>query len=267
MTLLALVAAAAAGGARADQIEDPRPRQALTACASGDVARGVAILAELYAETHNPSFVFNQGRCYQQNGQLEPAAQRFREYLRVGKNEPAGDQLRAEGYIKEAEEGLARGRGRPPAKPAAAAPTAVSAPRPEPGAEPAIGLVELPPPAPDHRRALRVAGIALGAGGVVALAAGGFLSWRVMDKEKQVEARFRGDPGVVEGRALSRQLTAGGRLEIWQYVCYGLGAASLAGAATTVVLAGWPWQSDRASVSVTPVLASRSLGAQVRMGF
>src|SRR3954469_13153722 len=68
--------------------EDPRPARALTACAAGQVASGIALLAELYTETRDPTYVFNQGRCYQQNGQLVPAAERFREYLRVGKNEP-----------------------------------------------------------------------------------------------------------------------------------------------------------------------------------
>jgi hypothetical protein len=266
MSMLAVVAAAFAGGARADQIEDPRPRQALTACASGDVARGVAILAELYAETRIPAFVFNQGRCYQQNGQLEPAVQRFREYLRVGGNEPAADLQRAEAYIKEAEEGIARGRARanpqPPAPSPADSDTGASA-----APAPTIDLADARPAPSDHRRTLRMAGIALAAGSVATLAAGALLSWKVRAKEKEVESGFNGALGVVPGPMLSRQLRAGGRLETWQYICYGLGVASLAGAATTVVLAGWPWQTDGGAVTVAPVLAPNRLGAQVRLGF
>jgi hypothetical protein len=37
-------------------------RAAKTACLSGDHANGVAILAELYVKTNNPTFIFNQGR-------------------------------------------------------------------------------------------------------------------------------------------------------------------------------------------------------------
>ncbi|HEY7376850.1 MAG TPA: hypothetical protein VIF57_32125, partial [Polyangia bacterium] len=68
---------ASAGIARADDAagggEDKRPNTALAACASGDVNKGIAILGELYAETRNPAYVFNQGRCYQKNNKLEEA--------------------------------------------------------------------------------------------------------------------------------------------------------------------------------------------------
>jgi len=38
--------------------EDKRPTAALSACASGDVAKGIAILGELYAESRNPAYRF-----------------------------------------------------------------------------------------------------------------------------------------------------------------------------------------------------------------
>ena len=57
--------------------------------------QGIAILAQLYTETRAPAFVFNQGRCYQQNGQLEAARLRFAEYLRIGRGEPPADIQRA----------------------------------------------------------------------------------------------------------------------------------------------------------------------------
>jgi len=57
--------------------EDKRPNAALAACASGDVTKGIAILGELYAETRNPSYVFNQGRCFQKNNKLEQARGSF----------------------------------------------------------------------------------------------------------------------------------------------------------------------------------------------
>src|SRR5215468_10936598 len=107
--------------ARADDMpaagDDKRPTAALAACASGDVAKGIAILGELYAETRNPAYVFNQGRCFQKNNQLEQARGSFTEYIRIGTNEPPEDIQRAQGFVKEIDEALARRRANEPATP------------------------------------------------------------------------------------------------------------------------------------------------------
>ncbi|HEX7508530.1 MAG TPA: hypothetical protein VF550_17280 [Polyangia bacterium] len=62
--------------------KDNRKRVAKTACLAGDYSKGVALLAELYVETNDPMFIFNQGRCFEQNGLYEDAVTRFREYQR-----------------------------------------------------------------------------------------------------------------------------------------------------------------------------------------
>jgi hypothetical protein len=62
---------------------DPREATAKEACSTGKVDEGAELLAKLFTETANPVFVFNQGRCYEQNGRMEQAIQRFREYLRL----------------------------------------------------------------------------------------------------------------------------------------------------------------------------------------
>ena len=67
---------------------DAKKRAAKTACLSGDYTKGVALLAEIYVDTNNPIYLFNQGRCFQQNGRYEEAVTRFREYQR--KNADAG---------------------------------------------------------------------------------------------------------------------------------------------------------------------------------
>jgi hypothetical protein len=72
-----LAAPAAAAAAK-----DSRQRAAKTACLSGDYAKGVGLLAELYVDTNDPMFIFNQGRCFEQNGRYEDAVTRFREYQR-----------------------------------------------------------------------------------------------------------------------------------------------------------------------------------------
>jgi hypothetical protein len=62
--------------------KDNRARAAKKACLSGDYAKGVGLLAELYVDTNDPMFIFNQGRCFEQNGRYEDAVTRFREYQR-----------------------------------------------------------------------------------------------------------------------------------------------------------------------------------------
>jgi hypothetical protein len=238
--VLALVTAAPAVHAQ----EDPRPRQALEACAAGDVGRGIALLAALYAESKDVGYIFNQGRCYQQNGQLEPAAQRFREYLRVGVNEPAGDRERARGFVQEIEETLARQQ------------TAASS-----GGD-------------RHRRALRITGFALGAVGVAAVGAGAVLGLKVRSTENAVEKEFKNPETIVtDSGRLKQRLADGGRYETWQWVSYGVGVAALAGGATALVISGAassPTGSagrEQARLRVAPLVSAQVVGALARVAF
>jgi hypothetical protein len=64
---------------------DAEERVARTACLSGDYAKGVAILSELFVATEDPVFIYNQGRCFEQNRRCDEAIARFEEYLRVGR--------------------------------------------------------------------------------------------------------------------------------------------------------------------------------------
>jgi hypothetical protein len=217
--------------------EDPRPGEALTACASGQVAKGIDVLATLYAETRNPSFVFNQARCYQQNGQLEKSRERFREYLRVGKNEPPADIQRAEGFIKELDRELALQR-------------AVQDARPQERR---------------YRGALRTTSIVLAATGVAAIGAGALLGVQMKQKEDQIARQFEPNrPGGPDNAQVSDLVAQGTRLETWQYISYGVGVAALAGAATTFGLSGWTFRDE---VTVTPVLAGDHMGGTVRVRF
>jgi tetratricopeptide (TPR) repeat protein len=80
---------------------DAKKRAAKTACLAGDYTKGVALLAEIYVDTNNPIYLFNQGRCFQQNGRYEEAVTRFREYQR--KNADAGGAHDAEAEKQIAE--------------------------------------------------------------------------------------------------------------------------------------------------------------------
>ena len=258
---LAVTTAQAAPAAKpaAQPEEDPRPRAALGACASGDYKKGVAILADIYAETRNPAFVFNQARCYQQNGQLDSARQRFAEYLRVGKNEPSEDIQRAQGYIKEIDEAIAR---RPPP------------PAPAPTPAPSTIIVNTPAPAaPDQGRGstLRAAGVGLTILGLAAVGTGVFLSFKVQSTTHDVENRFANMGVVTDSTALQRELSNGGRYETWQWVSYGVGVAALAGALTTFLVGGFPFTSAHPdaekSVALLPVAAPGDVGGALRLRF
>jgi hypothetical protein len=243
--LLAAVLLAAPPAAA--QSSDPRPRQALTACAAGDVARGVAILADLYAESRDPAYVFNQGRCYQQNGQLEQAQQRFREYLRVGTAEPREDLARARGFLTEIDATLARR-----AAEARAKETSVAAAR----ADALEG----------RRSALRKTAVVLGSLAVVGIGAGAIMSFKVQSQEKSVENRFGMDAVVTDGVGLRRQLSDGGRYETWQWIGYGVGVAAAAGALTSFGIAelgARPSAGDRAVVRVAPLAGNDIKGGLV----
>jgi hypothetical protein len=77
-----LLAAPSAIGANLEGKE----RAAKRACLVGDVDKGVGILADLYIDTGDATHIFNQGRCFEQNGKNDQAVLRFKEYLRKAKD-------------------------------------------------------------------------------------------------------------------------------------------------------------------------------------
>ena len=251
---LLLVSAAAGRIARAADPapeEDKRPMSALAACASGDTGKGVSILGQLYAESLNPAYVFNQGRCYQKNGQLENARVRFEEYLRIGSHEPPQDIARAEGLIKEIDEALERQRANTPAP---------------------VLVAPVQPAREGRVHSLRVTSIVLAAVGAVAIGAGVYLSLKVRAMNDEINAEFANQDYVTDGAKLQQQLADGTRYETWQWVGYGVGVAALAGSVTTFVLSGFAGASPAAAektaaVDVSPLLSPSGMGGVLRMRF
>jgi hypothetical protein len=118
--------------------EQSRERQAKKACLSGDYLQGVSILADLFVETEDPVFLYNQGRCYEQNVRYVEAAERFREYLRKAGRLTVEDKAEVDKHIADCEAAAAKNRprtvaGTPPAPeqpPVSAAPAPMSPPPP-----------------------------------------------------------------------------------------------------------------------------------------
>src|SRR4051794_6504543 len=156
--LLALVAMA--GPARADEARQTRAKQA---CAAGHVDEGIELLAALFAESGDVNYVYNQGRCYQQNGKVDQALNRFREYLRRATSASVEERREVEGFISD----LERQREKPAATPA-----------PAPGGPLDQG---------DGGRHLRTAGLTLAAVGAVAVGTGVVLSMKVQSAKRDVE--------------------------------------------------------------------------------
>lgn len=91
---------------------EARETQARKECAAGNYRRGVELLADLFVQTTEPIYVYNQGRCYEENGRLEEAVTRFREYARklAGVKGSEAEIAEVEARIKTLEERLARAR-------------------------------------------------------------------------------------------------------------------------------------------------------------
>lgn len=51
--------------------KEAREREAKRACLNGEVEAGVKILTDLYVDTNDPTYIFNQGRCYGQSSRYE----------------------------------------------------------------------------------------------------------------------------------------------------------------------------------------------------
>jgi hypothetical protein len=237
-TSLAVAAALllSAGGAHAE--DESRQVKAKRACAAGRVEEGVEILAALYAESGDVNYVYNQGRCYQQNGRVDQALNRFREYLRRATG--ASEQERAEvrGFIEE----LERQRER------------TSPPQPE-------------RPADQGARSgrLRTAGVTLAVVGVAAVGTGVVLSLKVRGSARDVERYVRDTQPYADPQVVAGKMRSGGRLETFQWVAYGAGVAALAGGVSCYLLDARPSEERRLAFTVAP--GPRGFAASMRLRF
>jgi hypothetical protein len=153
-TLLALSWMLVASNAFAANL-DAKEREAKKACLNGDAATGVLILTDLYVDTNDPTYIFNQGRCFEQSNRYEDAIARFREYVRKVGSKDKQDVATARKHIADCQALLAEKKGAkvaeaPAAAPAAVTTTAAQAPAPAPVLQSLQGATFLAttPPAP-----------------------------------------------------------------------------------------------------------------------
>jgi hypothetical protein len=207
---------------------EAKKRAAKKACLNGEPAKGIELLTDLYVDTNDPTFIFNQGRCYEQNNLCNEAIVRFREYLRKTPNGTERDRTDVAKHIADCEALLAKnGIG-------AAAPTIATA-----GPAPAIGTTQTPverTPTSDHAAvpeesvAASPSGQALpGAGlrvaGILTMSAGGASVIAGVVLNLKHNSMVRGIQNDYSGSTADSAQT----YRTWSMVGYGVGAACLVG--------------------------------------
>ena len=208
---LLLVAAGATGVARA---QDARELQAKEACLGGHPDKGIELLAQLYAETNDPTYIYNQGRCFEQNGRAADAVTRFREYLRKAQNLTAEEKTDLQKRIDELE---AQSRPAVTVSPApgttgTAATTTAVAPR-----------AEVTGPS---AHAYKVAGLVAGGVGVASVAFGVVMGLRARSLSNEV-TNDAVDPSG--GTFSASKYSEGRSAERYEIIGYSVGAAALLG--------------------------------------
>jgi tetratricopeptide (TPR) repeat protein len=263
-SLLTLVITPALAAGKKAQGRQPQERAARKACLSGDYTKGVAILSELFVDTKDPTYLFNQGRCFEQNHRYEDALSRFEEYLRAAQgNLDAADQAAAEKHIADCKDRL------PPdqsSKAQASAPQPFVPPSPtyaappEPSAYPVSTLIAAQPEAqsPHSGAGLRVAGIVTASVGVAAALAGVILNLKANSMVKDMDTTV----GNYESRNSDRK-----SYQTMAWIGYGAGAACVV---TGAILYGFGLRTGGSSstrVALLPTIGRGQAGALLTGGF
>jgi hypothetical protein len=137
-----LLAVPSAMGANVESKE----RAAKKACLVGDVDKGAEILADLYVDTNDATYIYNSGRCFEQNGKNDQAVLRFKEYLRKAKNLSPTEK---DAVLKKIDELQGKGGQAEPASAPSPAPAAQPRAAPAATAAPAVPPVAATASTPD----------------------------------------------------------------------------------------------------------------------
>jgi hypothetical protein len=143
---------ALAGTAHADHASEMKAREDF---AAGRYDQALELFAKLYAETLNPIYLRNIGRCHQKLRDPNKAIDAFHDYLAKGKKISADEKAEINGYIKEMEalrDEQAKQAAPPPPPPPVVTPAPPQIQPIPPGPTPEMpanaGVYSGPPPAP-----------------------------------------------------------------------------------------------------------------------
>jgi tetratricopeptide (TPR) repeat protein len=234
--------------------------EARVACLNGEYTQGVAILSELFVKSKNPTYIFNQGRCFKQNRRYEDAIARFQEYLRVGRKKlDASDKAEAEQHIADCREMLAQQRDNSavPTAPQASLvppPAAVPGSAAEPRPEPSITTQPAPQPKPTSSGAgLRIGGIVVASLGVAALGAGVACN---LTANSMVDDMYSTSDGYAKESDRKTH-------ETLAWVGYGVGAAGVVTGAILYAVGVRARSKSAGSVALVPTVGADHAGASL----
>jgi hypothetical protein len=249
--------------------KEAQERAARKACLSGDYAKGVEILSDLFIDTKDPNFIFNQARCFEQNNRCEEAVSRFREYLRKASGLSAEDKADTEKHIADCQ-ALMGTKAAPepkvaeaPPAPAPAAPIVVppTAPAMAPPVAPAparIDMASATPPAANPGRGLRIAGIACGVVGVASVGAGIYYYTQAKSYSDKVSNQTIPNPS---------DESAGKHAQTMQWVFYSAGAAAIATGTVLYVLGWQAANAGQTTASIAPMFGTGLAGISAKGAF
>jgi hypothetical protein len=228
-------------------------KAAKKACAAGDFRKGIEILAGLYVDSDDTTFIFNSGRCYEQNHQWVDALDRFREYLRKTPQITDSDRADVDKHIADCESFLEKQEAKLSPRPAPA--SAFQAAAPESATDDSSsrsGPAEtVASPAHDGGSSsgstgLRITGIVLGSVGVAALAGGLILNL----KANSLANNYNNKPNDSTRSTQSSYKTG-------SEVLYGVGAGTVVvGVVLYLIGHSGGGETKAAQVSVLPSFAS-----------
>jgi hypothetical protein len=212
-----------------------KERAAKKACLNGDPTKGIELLTDLYVDTNDAIYIYNQGRCYEQNNRCEDAVVRFREYLRKTPDASERDQADVKKHISDCEALLGKrgDQGTSPSIPREADTSGVVTPpsRVEP-TKPIVlvdrpqvvgevsPVIEKPTTGMHPGKGLRIAGLLTVGAGAVLVAAGALSNLQYNRMIRDLRGEYSGptDDSAQSYKTLSM-------------VGYGAGAACLVGGA------------------------------------
>jgi hypothetical protein len=228
-------------------------RTARKACLAGEYAKGVEILSDLFLDTRDPTYVYNQGRCFEQAARYQDAIRRFQEYLRTAKKLSRDEQNDARKHIADCQDLLAK-ESQPSTSTPAPAPVIQQLPAVVPAPAPVQPTVVVQQPSVDGSSgsASRIAGLIVAGTGGALLVTGVVLNLKANSMSRDLESYYQKSTNT--SRETYKTLSQ---------VSYGVGAACVAGGAVLYYL-GWnKVQTSSASVALAPAVAPGEVGAFV----
>jgi hypothetical protein len=238
-----------------------REKAARKACLVGDFAKGVDILADLFVETKDPTHLYNQGRCFEQNRRYEDAVARFQEYLgAAGAKLNPEEKESAEQHIRSCKESLAQERGgaslQPAPQPFTAPPPPV-APTSEPAGPPVIVQSAAPPVSNSDGRGLRIGGIVAASVGVAAVGTAVVLNLKANSMVDDMYSTMDGYSKESERK----------NYETGAWIGYGVGAACVVTGVVLYTLGHRAKSQSTSNVALVPSMGFHHAGAALLGAF